>query len=207
MKLKKLRVATPSSSARMIALRADPACPGHDARPCSRGRPAGRPRGSGRGTAPTRETTPRRSRARTGRAAPARARRRCSCPRGTRTRGCRGSASWRRRSPRARRSSGRSRRRRRRRRLRARRCRTRRRRAAPRSGGRARRPPEPSRSGGRGTTSATSITCRRPPRRSTQLPAWSEKIRFGTSATVVSAPICPADACSASTAVGAARSA
>ena len=40
--------------------------------------------------------------------------------------------------------------------------------------------------------SVTSITCRRPARRSTQLPAWSEKMRFGTSAIVVSAPICPA---------------
>src|SRR5580765_8067896 len=49
--------------------------------------------------------------------------------------------------------------------------------------------------------SVTSITRRRSPRRSTQLPACSEKIRFGTSATVVSAPICPAEACSASTAV------
>src|SRR5579884_3509711 len=50
-------------------------------------------------------------------------------------------------------------------------------------------------------TSVRSMTPRRSPRRSIQLPACREKRRFGTSATVVSAPICAGDACSASTAV------
>jgi len=49
--------------------------------------------------------------------------------------------------------------------------------------------------------SVTSMTVLRPPRRSTQLPACSEKIRLGTSAIVVNAPICAASACRASTAV------
>src|SRR4051794_35918856 len=49
--------------------------------------------------------------------------------------------------------------------------------------------------------SVASITLRRSPRRSIQLPACSEKRRFGTSAAVVKAPICAADACSARTAV------
>jgi len=49
--------------------------------------------------------------------------------------------------------------------------------------------------------SVASITCRRRPRRSTHTPACSEKMRFGISATVSSAPICPGVACSASTAV------
>ncbi len=50
-------------------------------------------------------------------------------------------------------------------------------------------------------TSEAINTWRRLLRRSIQAPKWSEKRRFGTRYTVVSAPISPGPACNASTAV------